>query len=100
MDDEPGVVASFKNLRNDLIEWNDFGLDVGGKEFQDKIRVRQRSWNRDLLVLNLLGGVLLVGHDHRAVTLADASTISQQSVLFLEIWIRVKRDGRKVVKPF
>ena len=53
MDDEAGFVFPFHDLRNDLIEGHDLGLNPGREEPQREIRRRESAGDRNLLVFDL-----------------------------------------------
>src|SRR5579885_3421902 len=72
VDDEPGLVASFEDLRNDLIERNNFRLYFRCEELEDQVGGRERAGNRDFPRLDLLRRQFLVRDDHWAVAFADA----------------------------
>src|SRR5262249_25688387 len=98
VDDEAGLIFSLQDSRNDLIEGNDFSLDLRREQLQGKKRGGQGPWHGDLLGLNVVRRQRARSHDHGTVLLAHAAATGQQRVLVLEIGIRVKADGCDVVE--
>ena len=56
MDNQSSFVLAFKHLGNDLVEGNDFRLDVRRKQLQCQVRGGQRARDRDALLLDFLDG--------------------------------------------
>ena len=97
VNDQSGFVFAFHDLRNDLVERHDFGLDSRREKPQREIRGGESSGDRDLLALDFALGKSLRGHNHGAVAIADAAAARQQSIVVLNIGIGVERDGGDVV---
>ena len=97
VDDEAGLVITSHDLRNDLVEGHDFGLNSGREKPQREICRGQSSRDSNLFALDFALRKSLGGHDHGAVAVADAAAARQQSVVILNVGIGVERDGRDVV---
>src|SRR5581483_2462128 len=98
MDNQARFVTSFQDLGNDLIEGNDLGFNSRRKKSQRQIGRRELSRHRNPLALDFEFRIRPTGNDHRAVALANAASTRQQSVLVLNVGIRVKRNSGHVVK--
>src|SRR6516164_2903122 len=83
---------------DDLIEGNYFYDRVWSVELERKVRRRHRSGHCDLDLMDVFRRQASRCNDHRTVTLAYAAAAGHQSIVLLNVRIRVKRNGRNVVE--
>ena len=92
VDQKPGVDLAFLNGVDDLVERDDDVFEIRIVNSQCEKRARQLARNRDLHIADLVGASRLFRDDDRAVFVADARTVRQQSVFVGDIRVGVKRD--------
>jgi hypothetical protein len=96
VDDEPGIVVAGQNGRDDLIEGDGLGADLGVEDFEREIGGGQGAGNGDFDAAQILGRQRLAGDDHGAVALADAAAATHQRVVLLQVRVGVEADGGDV----
>ena len=75
-------------------------FDVGSEEPQGEEGCGQRAGNGDAGLLYVREGELGVGHDHGAVSFADAAAAGHQGVVVLEVGVGVEGDGGDIIEGF
>ncbi len=100
VDDKAGFVLAGEYLRDDLVERNDGGANVGREELQRECGCCQLAGNRDAHLLDLVEREVLAGNNHRAVTLANAAAARHQRVVVLQVGVGVERDRGDIVEGF
>src|SRR5271157_5870488 len=100
VNDETGLEVTGQHFRNDSIERDDHGFDLGSKEFEGEIGGGEFSGYGDASALNIVERERMAGHEHGAVTFANRASTGHQRVVLLKVGIRVKGDGCHVVEGF
>jgi len=73
VNDQSRFVFAFKNLGNDLVEWNNFRLDVRSEKLQRKVRCGQRARHCNDFGLHFVEGESARRNDHRVIfTVTDS----------------------------
>ena len=98
VDDQPGLVLAGEHFGNDLVEGNDYGLDLGREELQRQVGGGQRARDGDAHALDLVERVHARRDDHRPIALAHAAAAGQQRVLVLDVRIGVEGDRGHIVE--
>ena len=100
MDDEPGFISSVQDLRNNLIEGDNLGLDAGSEQVERQVSGGQGAGDRDALSLDFILRERAGRDDHRAVSLADAAAAGHQRVFVLHVGIGVEGNRADIVDAF
>ena len=85
VDDEAGFVFAFENLRDDLIEGDDFHFNAGREQFKRQVSGGEFAGHRDLLLLDFVLREGPRGNEHGAITVAHAAAARHQRVFFLNV---------------
>src|SRR5437660_432268 len=100
MNDEARFVLSFQNLRDDLVEGDNLGLDAGSEQVERQVSGGQRAGDRDALSLDFILRERAGRDDHRAVSLADTASAGHQRIFVLYVGIGVEGNRADIVDAF
>ena len=90
VDDEAGFVFAFENLRDDLIERDDFDFNAGREQFERQVGGGELAGHRDFLLLDFVLREGPRGNEHGTITVAHAAAARHQRVVFLNVGKGVK----------
>src|SRR6202023_2540138 len=85
VDDETGFVFAFENLRDDLIEGDDFHFNAGREQFERQVGGGELPGHRDFPALDFVLCEGPRGNDHGTITVAHAAAARHQRVVFLNV---------------
>ena len=100
MNDEARFVLSFQNLRDDLVEGDNLGLDAGSEQVERQVSGGQRAGDRDALSLDFILRERAGRDDHRAVSLADTASAGHQRIFVLYVGIGVEGNRADIIDAF
>src|SRR5271169_934720 len=100
VDDEAGFVFAFENLRDDLVEGDNFHLNAGREQFESQVSGGELPWHRNFLLLNVIRCKGPGGNEHGTITVAHAAAARHQRVFFLNVREGMERNRGYIVNAF
>src|SRR6202023_4385011 len=85
VDDEAGFVFTLENLRDDLIEGDDFHFNAGREQFERQVGGGEFAGHRDFPAFDFVLREGPGGNEHGTIAVPHAAAARHQRVVFLNV---------------